>query len=88
MTGTLIKREVLYDEVWAEPMTKVAARYGTTAPKLAKVCDQLDVPHPSSGYWVQLAHGTAHRSVRHSRRFAPECPRNASWFPRPRARDL
>ncbi|WP_236516774.1 hypothetical protein [Sandaracinus amylolyticus] len=55
----MIEREVLYREVWAEPMTKVGARYGTTATKLAKVCDQLDVPCPSSGYWVQLAHGTA-----------------------------
>jgi hypothetical protein len=43
-------REKLYEEVWAEPMTKVAARYGVSSSFLARVCERLKVPRSSCGY--------------------------------------
>ena len=49
-----VTREQLYEEVWAEPMTKVAARYGVSATFLAHACTRLHVPRPPPGYWVQL----------------------------------
>ena len=33
-----VTREQLYPEVWAEPMTRVAARYDVSANYLARVC--------------------------------------------------
>lgn len=52
-----VTREELYEEVWAEPMTKVAARYGVSSTYLARVCKHLNVPRPPRGYWAQLVVG-------------------------------
>lgn len=49
-----INRDKLYEEVWAEPMTKVAAKYVVSSSFLARVCERLRVPRPSRGYWAQL----------------------------------
>lgn len=54
----IIKRNELYEQIWVEPAINVAARYGISGPALAKICVELGVPRPSSGYWTQLAHGT------------------------------
>lgn len=54
-----VTREKLYEEVWAEPMTKVAPRYGVSSSFLARVCDRLNVPTPQRGYWAQLQVGKA-----------------------------
>src|SRR6185369_8435297 len=35
---------------WAEPMTKVAARYGVSSSFLAWVCERLNVRRPARGY--------------------------------------
>jgi hypothetical protein len=52
-------RQALYDQVWAEPMTTVAARYGVSSSFLARVCERLNVPRPARGYWAKLAVGKA-----------------------------
>jgi len=52
-----VSREKLYEEVWAEPMTTVAKRYDVTSNFLARICEQLNVPRPSRGYWQQLKVG-------------------------------
>jgi hypothetical protein len=49
-----VARESLYDEVWAEPMTKVAARHGVSSSFLARVCERLNVPRPARGYCARL----------------------------------
>jgi len=54
-----VSRETLYDEVWAEPMTKVAARYRVSSSFLARVCERLNVPRPSRGHWARLEAGNA-----------------------------
>ena len=54
-----ISREQLYEEVWAEPMIKVAARYEVSSSYLARVCTTLRVPRPRRGYWAQLQVGKA-----------------------------
>jgi hypothetical protein len=48
---TSLSRSELLRAVWDEPMAKVAARVGMTANGLAKLCDRLDVPRPTRGYW-------------------------------------
>ena len=52
-----VSRENLYAEVWAEPMTTVAKRYGVSSSFLARVCGRLNVPRPARGYWARLEFG-------------------------------
>lgn len=52
-----VAREVLYKEIWAEPMTTVAARYGLSSNFLARVCERLKIPRPARGYWAQVKVG-------------------------------
>jgi hypothetical protein len=52
-------REKLYQEVWAEPMLAVAARYGVSSVALAKTCRKLGVPTPTRGYWALKPAGRA-----------------------------
>ena len=54
---TPVSREQLYEEVWAEPMTKVALKYGVSSSFMARVCSWLNVPRPERGYWAKLAVG-------------------------------
>lgn len=54
-----ITRDALYAEVWAEPMTVVAARYDVSGNYLARICEMLNVPHPPRGYWAKLKVGAA-----------------------------
>jgi len=52
-----ISREQLYEEVWAEPIVKVARRYGVSDVAVAKWCRRLAVPRPGRGYWARKAAG-------------------------------
>jgi hypothetical protein len=52
-----VSRERLYEEVWAEPMTAVAKKYGVSGSFLARVCTLLNVPRPPRGYWARVAAG-------------------------------
>ncbi|MGV8041494.1 MAG: hypothetical protein AB2L07_16010 [Thermoanaerobaculaceae bacterium] len=52
-----ISREQLYEEVWAEPIVKVAERYGVSDVAVAKWCRRLAVPRPGRGYWARKAAG-------------------------------
>ena len=51
------ERAKLYEEVWAEAVTKVARRYGISDVALRKICRKLAVPLPPLGYWAKLAAG-------------------------------
>jgi hypothetical protein len=52
-----VSREKLYEEVWSEPMTKVALRYKVSGSFLARICTRLNVPRPSRGYWAMVSAG-------------------------------
>jgi hypothetical protein len=54
---TTYKRDTLYEEVWSEPMTTVALRYGVSSVALAKMCRRLNVPMPGRGYWAKKVAG-------------------------------
>jgi len=58
-TSASLNREELYALVWAEPMLKVAARFGVSSSYMARVCSQLQVPRPERGYWAKLEVGKA-----------------------------
>jgi len=50
-------RETLYKELWEEPATRVAKRYGVSDVALAKTCKKLNVPKPPVGYWIKVECG-------------------------------
>ncbi|UWE16613.1 hypothetical protein [Herbaspirillum huttiense] len=52
-----VDRETLYEEVWSEPVTLVAPRYGLSDVGLAKICRKLGIPLPSRGYWAKIKAG-------------------------------
>ncbi len=52
-----VTREKLYEQVWSEPMLKVAARFGVSSSYMARVCTRMNVPRPAVGYWAQAAVG-------------------------------
>jgi hypothetical protein len=51
------ERAKLYDEVWNDPVTHVAQRYGISGVALAKICRRLRVPLPGRGYWAKKSAG-------------------------------
>jgi len=52
-----VTREKLYDEIWAEPMTKVSKRYGVSDSYLVRILKSLNIPRPPRGYWATVAAG-------------------------------
>lgn len=81
---TRYEREKLYEEVWSNPVIKVAEQYGISDVAIRKICVKLKVPLPPRGYWARLGAGKHVRKpplpkftgpseiVRH--RFVPEEP--------------
>ncbi len=61
-TVTLSRKE-LYDQVWAQPMVKLAAKYGLSDVGLAKICKKHKIPRPSLGYWARKQFGYSTRQV-------------------------
>lgn len=57
MAENVYEREKLYEEVWAEPVTIVAKRYGVSDVALHKVCKRMNIPVPPRGYWAKLRAG-------------------------------
>jgi hypothetical protein len=57
MYETKVHREMLYKEVWEQPMSKLAIRYSISDVALAKICRKLKVPVPPRGYWARIQHG-------------------------------
>ena len=54
---TSYDRDVLYEQVWAEPLRDLAKRYGVSDVALAKACRRLSVPLPGRGYWAKRRGG-------------------------------
>jgi hypothetical protein len=51
------EREKLYEEVWTDPVTHVAKKYGVSNVAIKKICKSMNIPTPPNGYWAKLAHG-------------------------------
>ncbi|WP_179061439.1 hypothetical protein [Pseudomonas taiwanensis] len=50
-------RALLLNEVWSEPLSVVAPRYGLSDVGLKKLCARLQIPTPSRGHWAKLKAG-------------------------------
>lgn len=49
----VLTREMLHAELWKDPATRVASRYGISSSMLARICSTLQVPRPGRGYWAR-----------------------------------
>ncbi len=49
----LLTRQELYEQVWSEPMTSLAQKYGLSDVGLRKKCKKLNIPLPPQGYWLR-----------------------------------
>lgn len=54
---TADEREMIYNEVWTEPVTTVAARYNLSDNGLRKHCRKYGIPLPPPGYWARVRAG-------------------------------
>lgn len=53
------ERNALYEEVWGQPMTSLAAKYNLSDNGLRKICMSMNIPMPSAGHWAKIAAGKA-----------------------------
>ena len=51
------ERKKLYEEVWNEPVSTVAKRYGVSDVAIHKICKSMDIPVPPRGYWAKKRAG-------------------------------
>lgn len=73
MKAVHISRADLYDQVWTEPMTKVANRLGISDVGLAKACARARIPTPPRGHWAKLQAGKPSKR--------PKLPPADDWQP-------
>jgi hypothetical protein len=72
-------RQTLYEEVWSEPVYKVAKRYGISKVAIAKTCKKMHIPMPGKGYWNKILAGQELEKAP-----LPEyekCPRIQKYYP-------
>ena len=52
-----VTRDWLYEQVWQNPMARLATQFGISDVALARACRKLDVPIPGRGYWARVSNG-------------------------------
>ena len=52
-----LTRQELYEQVWAEPLTKLSTKFDVSDVALGKVCKRHAIPRPGLGYWARIAAG-------------------------------
>lgn len=52
-----LTRTELYELVWADPLNKVAERFGTSGQRLSQICDSHAIARPEQGHWLRLEMG-------------------------------
>lgn len=53
----VLTRQQLYDEVWNQPVAKVAKKYNLNYSRLLVSLKQAGIPYPYSGYWTRVDFG-------------------------------
>ena len=62
-SGNCWNRVELYNQVWNQPLVKLANEYGISDVRIGKVCRKLKVAHPGRGYWAKRSVGQAVEQV-------------------------
>jgi hypothetical protein len=53
----VVTRAELHKLVWAEPLKKVAVRFGISGQRLGQICDAHAIARPEQGHWLRLEMG-------------------------------
>ncbi|MCB5953345.1 hypothetical protein LI951_14845 [Enterococcus sp. BWT-B8] len=62
-TYNIYKRSNLYEEVWKQPITKIAKIYSVSDSAIHKICKALNVPTPPAGYWSRVRAGKTVKKI-------------------------
>lgn len=62
-----VTRQELYERIWSESFSKVSLKYGLSNAALARLCEEWQIPRPSSDYWVQKRNGQKTKKKRLTR---------------------
>lgn len=57
LSSIVVNREEFSRQVWETLMVRLAAPHGMSGNGLEKICDRLNSPYPSCGYWAKMATG-------------------------------
>ena len=52
-----LTRQNLFEMVWSQPMTKLAAQFKISDVALTKICRRHEIPVPGRGFWARVAAG-------------------------------
>jgi hypothetical protein len=52
-----LNRRKLFDQVWKQPLRKLAQRYGISDVALGKACRRMQIPLPGPGHWAKRSAG-------------------------------
>ncbi len=58
-----LSRELLYNEIWEISASGVAKKYNVPYAELLRLCKEIEVPIPPSGYWTKLRLGKSVEQV-------------------------
>jgi hypothetical protein len=58
-----LTREELHNMVWTRPFVRLAKELGYSYLELVAICEDLNIPRPSGGYWGRLERGLAEDRV-------------------------
>lgn len=59
-----MSREELFAMVWERPTSEIAIELGISDVAVGKLCQKLQVPKPSRGYWARVEAGQTPRATR------------------------
>src|SRR4051812_11074222 len=62
LVDVILSRDALYEQVWKDPVRRVAARLGISDVALAKACRKMRIPLPERGHWAKIEAGKAVRT--------------------------
>ncbi|MDW7669987.1 MAG: hypothetical protein SCJ93_14275, partial [Bacillota bacterium] len=57
MKDIKLDRKKLYDEIWKISVKGVSKKYGIPYDKLRRLCKEINIPIPKSGYFTKLDFG-------------------------------
>jgi hypothetical protein len=57
MEKITLTRKELYDMIWTAPMSSMTKKYELTYTELRRICNDLSIPVPESGYWSKVHYG-------------------------------
>lgn len=72
MEPVKLSREQLYELVWKSPLSAIIKTLPITLQQLKEICNDMEVPLPSNGYWTKLRFGKIENRIELSKDYSGE----------------